>query len=183
MCYSLGLLVSRSLTMKIKVLFLCATNSVQSPMAEALLRRIGSEHFEVASAGIECEPIHPLTIEVMREIGIDLEGQSARRVNDIVSQNFDLVITVCDRAKYRCPSFTNAEHIHWQFDDPATSPNLQRRRQMFQTLRDQIAQRINLFVLVQVRFKTVGVSAVNETPQSSNSAAQQARAQSAGIPK
>src|SRR5437868_7036318 len=61
-----------SLSMKrIRVLFLCATNGVQSPMAEALLNRLGSEHFEVTSAGMDCGEMHPLTVEVMRGIGID----------------------------------------------------------------------------------------------------------------
>src|SRR6266446_144337 len=74
---------SRSLSVKrIRVLFLCATicatNGVQSPMAEALLNRLGSEHFEVTSAGIERGEMHPLTVDVMRAIGIDMEGRVSK---------------------------------------------------------------------------------------------------------
>src|SRR5262245_3880514 len=120
--------------MKLKVLFLCAQNSVQSPIAEALLGRADSEHFEVSSAGLDSEPLHPLTLDVMKEIGINMEGRVPTPVRDVLHQKFDLVITMGDRVKNRCPSFGNAEHIHWQFDDPSTTPDLERQKQMFRTL-------------------------------------------------
>ena len=50
---------------KIRVLFLCSDNSVQSPMAEGLLKRLDSEHFEAMSAGIERGETHPLTLKVV----------------------------------------------------------------------------------------------------------------------
>ena len=62
--------------MKLKVLFLCATNGVQSPMAEALLTMLDSVHFEAASAGVQRGGMHPFAVEVMKEIGIDLRGKA-----------------------------------------------------------------------------------------------------------
>jgi arsenate reductase len=163
--------------MKMKVLFLCATNSVQSPIAEALLRR--SEHFIATSAGIDCRPIHPLTVEVMRDIGIDLESHRPLSVHDLASRDFDFVISLCDQAKDLYSLFPNAEHIHWQFDDPTVLPNLQRQQNAFQVLRDQMMQRIHLFVLVQVRFRTIHISSSDPVPQSLRTAPR-ANAQSAG---
>ena len=82
--------------MKLRVLFLCATNGVQSPMAEALLKGSDSDHFEVTSAGIDRGEMHPLTVEVMKEIGIDLQGSATRSVDD--SPDFFVLTTETQRA-------------------------------------------------------------------------------------
>ena len=145
--------------MKFRVLFLCATNSVQSPMAEALLRGLDSANFEAHSAGIERGETHPLTTEVMKEIGVDLQGRVAKSTQDLAPLRFDFVITLCDRAKSACPGFPDAEVVHWQFDDPLVILDQAKQRRSFQSLRDQIAQRLRLFALVQVRFAEVAANA------------------------
>src|SRR5689334_5590117 len=115
--------------MKLKVLFLCATNGVQSPIAAALLNTFDSQHFEVESAGIDHGVLHPFAMETMKEIGIDLRGQALKTVKDVANRRFDIVITLCDRARFECPEFPEAELFHWQLDDPLTSsdPAKQRR--------------------------------------------------------
>src|SRR5262245_22871434 len=118
--------------MKIKVLFLCANNGVQSPMAEALLNRLDSEHFDVTSAGIDRGKTHPFAIEVMKEIGVDLEGRVPKAANDVLKRDFDLVITLCDRAKFACPEFPQAEVVHWHFDDPLTVTEYETQKRLFQ---------------------------------------------------
>jgi len=50
---------------KFRVLFLCANNGVQRPMAEALLNGLDSKHFDAIRAGIDCGQVHPFTVEVM----------------------------------------------------------------------------------------------------------------------
>jgi arsenate reductase len=138
--------------MKFKVLFLCSGNGVESPMAEMLLNGLDSAHFEVLSAGIERGETHPLTIEVMKEIEIDLKGRVTKAVRDLLGRRFDFVITLSDRAKSECPRFPGAEIIHWRFDDPCAALDRTKQKRMFRSVRDQIAQRIRLFALVQVRF-------------------------------
>src|SRR5215510_4288487 len=147
--------VFQSPTMKIQVLFLCATNGVQSPMAEALLKRLDSAHFDVTSAGIDCVDMHPHAIEVMKEIGVDLEGRVPKAMHDVLNLRFDIVITLCDRARVACPKFPRAELVHWRFDDPLAAMEDIKRKRLFESLRDQIAQRVRLFALVQVRFDPV----------------------------
>src|SRR5262245_39673846 len=80
-----------SLSVKLKVLFLCASNGVQSPMAEALLNRVDSTHFEAVSAGLDRGENHPLTVEVMQEIGVDLKGRAAKTTHDLLGRGFDFV--------------------------------------------------------------------------------------------
>ena len=144
--------------MKLKVLFLCATNSVPGPMAEALLNQVDPKRFEVTSAGIDRGENHPLTVEVMKEIGLDLAGRSAKTAQDVLNLGFDFVITLCDRSRSECPSFPKAELVHWQFDDPLAVSDPAKQKQQFRSLRDQIAQRIRLFALVQVRFVSAATS-------------------------
>lgn len=136
---------------KIRVLFLCADNSVQSPIAEALLNKFDSEHFEAMSAGIERGETHPLTVKAMSDIGIDLEKRTAKAIDDISGLHFDFVITLCERARAQCPAFPEAELVHWRFDDPLVAVDQTKQEHMFQSLRDQMAQRIHLFALVQIR--------------------------------
>ena len=137
--------------MKLRVLFLSATNGVQSPIAEALLAAMDPEHFEACSAGIERGEMHPLTVEVMKEIDIDLQGRATKSVDDVRHLTFDIVITLCDRARLLCPEFKQAEVVHWNLDDPVRVSDGARQKRMFRLLRDQITQRLRLFTLVYAR--------------------------------
>ena len=117
-------------------------------MAEGLLRSIAGERYDVFSAGTQPKGVHPLTIEAMRAIGIDVSGQTSKDLNVYIEQSFDYVITVCDRAKQACPVFAGATPIHWGFDDPADAVGSpESRLRMFERVRDEILNRLGLFVL------------------------------------
>jgi protein-tyrosine-phosphatase len=133
-------------------LFLCETNGLHSPIAEALLARIDSEHFEAISAGTSRGRLHPLAVEVMNEVGIDLSGKVPKRVQELPDEKFDYVITLDESTArtYRCPR--HSETIHWKVDDPvAVSSEPEKQLRAFRMVRDQIAQRLRLFVIVHVR--------------------------------
>jgi len=117
--------------MKLKVLFLCATNGVQSPMAEALLTMLDSDRFEAASAGVQRGRMHPFAVEVMKEIGIDLRGRATRAIQDVTDRGFDFVITLCDSARSECPNLQGAELVHWHLDDPSMVVDDAKRRPCF----------------------------------------------------
>src|SRR5215471_17447065 len=104
-----------------RVLFLCTGNSARSPVAEALLRR-RADQVEVASAGSRPKPLHPNTVRVLREYGIDLAGRPPQHLSAVEDQRFDYVITLCDRVREVCPEFPGrAEQVHWSIPDPAAS--------------------------------------------------------------
>lgn len=106
----------------IRVLFLSEGNSVRSQMAEALLRHLGGERFEVHSAGLEPEPVDPRATAVMAEIGIDLSGQRSKHLNEYLDTQFDYVITLCDRSREYCPDFArDGETLHWPLAVPDVS--------------------------------------------------------------
>jgi arsenate reductase (thioredoxin) len=132
---------------KKRVLFLCTGNSARSQMAEGLLRSAANDRFDVVSAGTNPKGVHPRTVEVMKEIGIDVTRQTSKDVKQFLDQKFDYVITVCDRAKQQCPIFPGAEPIHWGFDDPAEATEAN-QLEAFRRVRDEIRWRLGLFLLV-----------------------------------
>lgn len=126
---------------KKRVLFLCAHNSARSQMAEGLLRALGGEGFEVASAGHQPTQVHPLAIQAMAEIGIDISRQRAKDVREFLGQAFDYVVTLCgDDAPGSCPFFPGGKvYIHAPFPDPTTG-GIQEFRKVRDDLRTWIEQ-------------------------------------------
>ena len=113
-------------------------------MAEAFLRALAGERFEVESAGTEATRVHPLAIQAMREVGIDLTGHTSKRFDAMLDQPWDYVITVCDSANERCPLFSGGTiRIHWSFDDPSQATGSDEDRlETFRRVRDQIHARL-----------------------------------------
>ena len=104
---------------KTKVLFICTGNSCRSQMAEGLLKNISGNHFDVFSAGSHPSRLHPASIIVMAELGIDISNNSTNRIDDYMNKGIDIVISVCDNARQVCPVFpTDVKQIHWNINDP-----------------------------------------------------------------
>ena len=103
------------------VLILCTGNSCRSHLAEGVLRSAVGESMEVASAGSSpAGYVHPVAIEVMAEIGIDIKGHASKHLNEFLDRDVRTVITVCGNADQGCPVFPGQiEKHHWPFDDPA----------------------------------------------------------------
>jgi len=88
-------------------------------MAEGLLRNMAGDLFEVFSAGSHPSRLHPASIIVMAELGIDISNHSADSIDEYLDKNIDIVISVCDNARQACPSFPrDVQQIHWSIDDP-----------------------------------------------------------------
>jgi len=134
--------------LKKRVLFVCTGNRARSQMAEGLLRHLAGERFEVRSAGTEPKSLIPLTIAVMREIGIDISGQRSKGVEEFEGQEFDYVITVCDTARQACPAFPDGgKRLHWSVEDPADAEARgESPEAAFRAARDELQRRIEAFV-------------------------------------
>jgi arsenate reductase len=105
--------------MKKTVLFICTHNSARSQMAEGYLRARYGDRYEAFSAGTEVSQIHPIAIEVMREIGVDISGQRSKSLSEFAGLEMDLAVTLCDSARAACPFFPWAkETLHKEFPDP-----------------------------------------------------------------
>lgn len=104
---------------KERVLFLCVGNSCRSQIAEGLLRALGGDRFEAHSAGVVQSHLRPQTVDVMREIGVDISRQWSKTADVYAGQDFDVVVTTCDEAKEVCPLFPGAKRtVHWSIGDP-----------------------------------------------------------------
>ena len=104
-----------------RVLFLGTANAGRSQMAEALLRSIDGEHFEAHSAGLDPVEIHPLTLQVLAEAGVSVEGLRPKNVAEYLGKvHFGYIITVCDYAEQNCPTafLTMGQRLHWTLEDP-----------------------------------------------------------------
>jgi arsenate reductase len=128
---------------KLKVLFLCTGNSCRSQMAEGWARHLKADHIEPYSAGIETHGLNPDAVQVMREAGVDISGHRSKRLDELSSIRFDLVVTVCSDAHENCPVFQgNARVVHAGFDDPprlaSSARNESERLAPYRRVRDEI---------------------------------------------
>ena len=127
--------------MKPLVLILCTGNSCRSHLAEGILRAAAGDLIEVASAGSKpAGYVHPKSIEVLKEIGIDISSHTSNHLEEVLGRNVDTVITVCGNADQACPMFPGQVHrFHWGFDDPAHATGTEEEvLNEFRRVRDQI---------------------------------------------
>ena len=131
---------------KQRVLFLCTGNSARSQIAEAFLRKYGSDRFEAHSAGLEPKGLNPFTVKVMQEIGIDVSGQTSKGVGTYLGKTlFQYLVTVCDDADKNCPTVWPGvgNRMHWSFQDPATAEGTEEEKlAKFREVRDLIEVKI-----------------------------------------
>ncbi len=102
---------------KLRVLFLCTGNSCRSQMAEGWAKHLKSDVIEAYSAGTHPSGLNPTAVRVMREVGVDISGQTSKRPEEI-GVGFDVVVTVCDAARESCPVLPGARMVHAGFGDP-----------------------------------------------------------------
>jgi arsenate reductase len=113
-------------------------------MAEGFLRAMAGDRFEAGSAGTEKTSVNPLAIRAMAELGIDLSGHTSKVYDDVASEVWDFLITVCDDANERCPWVPGSvRRLHWSFPDPSRATGTDDERlAVFRRVRDQIRERL-----------------------------------------
>lgn len=111
---------------KPRVLFLCSENSCRAQMAEAFLRNLAADEFEIVSAGSEAGHLDPEAVSAMREVGIDISSAETKSVNLYLGTRFQYVIALCDRESERtCPIFPGALWRQtWPIQDPAVAKRI-----------------------------------------------------------
>jgi arsenate reductase len=121
-------------------------------MAEAFLKQLGGETVTVESAGLEpTTKLNPLAVEVMREVGFDISGNTPQSVFELFKQGnlYTHVITVCDQAAMKCPVFPGlTQRLHWPFADPAVfegtwEEKLEQTRKVREEIRNKVSQWLN----------------------------------------
>ncbi|MBX9450175.1 MAG: arsenate reductase ArsC [Taibaiella sp.] len=123
-----------------KILVLCSGNSCRSQIAEGYLRHFANGKADVYSAGVATQGVNPWAIRTMKEDNIDISDHTSNHISEYRDIDFDLVITVCDNARERCPFFpTTAKRYHRNFPDPAQAKGTEEEiREQFRQVRQQI---------------------------------------------
>jgi arsenate reductase len=108
---------------KTRILFICEHNSGRSQIAEAFLRELYGDAFEIESAGLDpADSVNPMVVRVMNEVGIDISWKKPQSVFELFKEGnlYEHVITVCNDSESRCPVFPGiTKRWHWPFPDPA----------------------------------------------------------------
>jgi arsenate reductase len=132
----------------LKIMFLCTGNSCRSQMAEGFARELGKGLVEPYSAGLIAAGVHPRAIAVMKEIGIDISGQTSQEIDDLMLGKMDAVITLCGNAEEACPwTPPEIKRLHWPIKDPVgtvgTEGEIMRE---FRRARDEIKEEVSDFI-------------------------------------
>ena len=129
---------------KTKILLLCTGNSCRSQIAEGLVKKQLGTHFEVFSAGTIPKAVDLRAIETMNEIGIDISNSESTNVKDLLTEKFDLVMTLCENARESCPLFPGkVEIFHMGFNDPVLFNGTDEEvRMLFRKLREEIKEKL-----------------------------------------
>ncbi len=123
------------------ILILCTGNSCRSHLAEGILHAALVDSAIVQSAGSKpAGYVHPLAIQVMKEIGIDISGHRSKHLDEFLKQPIETVITVCGNADQACPMFPGqVNRHHWGFYDPAHATGTDEEKlAVFRRVRDEI---------------------------------------------
>jgi protein-tyrosine-phosphatase len=122
------------------VLFVCVHNAGRSQMAAGFLRHLAGDRVEVRSAGsLPADAVNPVAVAAMREVGIDITGQTPRVLTvDDVSVSDVCVTMGCGDA---CPVLPGARYLDWPLDDPAG-----RDIDAVRPIRDEIEQRVRTLI-------------------------------------
>ena len=115
-------------------------------MAEALLRKLAGDRFEVYSAGTDPKGVNPFAKQVLEEIGVDTVGLRSKHISEYLGKlKMQSVIVVCDSANESCPRIFPGmrERLFWPFEDPpAFQGTDDERLKKFRDVRDAIHARI-----------------------------------------
>jgi ArsR family transcriptional regulator len=130
---------------KPRVLFLDATNSDRSQIAEALLRLRAGEMFEVCSAGLVPRPILEDTRCVLREAGVNSKGLRPKSVGEFLARvPVRYGITLGQRGEPNAPRIYPFATRTWHWDCPVPrqvrGPAAQLT--MLREIRDDLEERV-----------------------------------------
>lgn len=112
-------------------------------MAEGLARALLPQSFSIMSAGLYPGELNPITIEVMKEIGIDISHQRSKLLAEVKDKRFDQVVVLAEPAWEAVETLTMDLKTLWPFPDPARDPgDTEMVKGRIRRVRDQLKERI-----------------------------------------
>jgi protein-tyrosine-phosphatase len=128
------------------LLFACSENSVRSPMAEALAKRLYGQASYIDSVGVRASEVDFFAAAALDELGIDVHRHHAKTFDDVDPSSFDLIVTLSPEAHHQALEFTRgtaAEVEYWPVMDPSgVEGSREMRLEAYRSTRDQILARL-----------------------------------------
>lgn len=123
-------------------MFVCKRNSCRSQMAEGFARTLGEGKIAVSSSGLEASRVHPTAIEVMQEVGIDINNQTSDPLSDFSPDDYDAVVSLCG-CGVNLPEAWLLRGVFedWQLDDPDGQP-----LETFRRVRGEVKERVEQLI-------------------------------------
>jgi len=128
------------------VLFACSENSVRSPIAEALAKRLYGHSSYIDSVGVRASDVDGFAVAALDELGIDVHRHHAKTFEDIDPASFDLIVTLSPEAHHRALEFTRGtatEVEYWPMPDAsAVEGSREVRLDAYRRTRDQVLAKL-----------------------------------------
>lgn len=141
--------------MKQRLLFLSTDNYDRGAIAAAFMPLIAGDQLEVEGVGTNPAQLNPMTVEVMRELGVNLSCNQGAEGS--IDQTYDYLIRLSDEWQPACTSFPGARNVrHWSFDNPAAAAPLA-PLDAYRLVRDEIAVRLCQFLIEEHQIIPAGL--------------------------
>lgn len=128
------------------LLFACSENSVRSPMAEALAKRLYGQTVYIDSVGVRASDVDGFAVAALDEIDIDVHRHHAKTFDDVDAASFELIVTLSPEAHHSALEFTRGtatEVEYWPMPDPsAVEGSRETRLDAYRHTRDQVLARL-----------------------------------------
>ena len=128
------------------VLFVCQLNSVRSPMAEGLMKKLSPEFGDIRSCGLAAGDLDDFMVTVMREKGVNMREHKALSLGDLQDEAFDHVIAFTQDAfgaSQAAFEDTDSEIELWALPDPGEgSLDVRALLNNYRAIRDNIETRL-----------------------------------------
>ncbi|MDD7969622.1 low molecular weight phosphatase family protein [Roseinatronobacter alkalisoli] len=134
------------------ILFCCDHNSVRSPIAEGLMKKMYGQRAYVQSAGVRSDrDIDGFSIAVSAEDGVELDRHRVRSFDEMIEwgddlAGFDLIVALSPASQRQALELTRFAHIdveYWPIMDPSgLGETREAKLQAYRQTRDQIKERL-----------------------------------------
>ena len=128
------------------LLFACSENSVRSPMAEALAKRLYGHRVYIDSVGVRASEVDGFAVAALDEIDIDVHRHHANTFDDVDAASFELIVTLSPEAHHSALEFTRGtatEVEYWPMPDPsAVEGSRETRLDAYRHTREQVLTRL-----------------------------------------
>jgi protein-tyrosine-phosphatase len=128
------------------LLFACSENSVRSPMAEALAKRLYGHRVYIDSVGVRASEVDGFAVAALDEIDIDVHRHHAKTFDDVDAASFELIVTLSPEAHHSALEFTRGtatEVEYWPMPDPsAVEGSREMRLDAYRHTRNQVLDRL-----------------------------------------